>query len=167
MEIKNLFTACAIGALSTISYGQDFEKIIYKNGYDFNHYSIEKTMSGEYVCAGTLFEHDHLTDIHIFKTDASGTVIWEKIIDESDDDRALDLVIGDNGEVVVTGYVSPLGPGLSELYVVKLDASGGFIADHKLTYSGKATAGTNIIKSIHPDHYIVGGYKTSANAYPL
>ncbi|MFT5821128.1 MAG: hypothetical protein ACI8ZM_002377 [Crocinitomix sp.] len=164
---KTMFTALAITVFNGLTFGQDFEKIISKAGYDFNHYSIETTIEGDYVCAGTLFDPGGMTDIHIFKLQTNGTMIWEKIIDESDDDRALDLVIGDNGDIVVTGYVSTTALHASELYIVKLTSAGGFIADHKLDYDGRATAGTNVIKSFHNDHYIVGGWKAAANTYPL
>jgi hypothetical protein len=166
MKIQNLFlSALAMVGLTAASYGQSFQSTIYQPGMDYNHYSIETTPSGEYVCAGTLFDAAGRTDIHILKLDPFGNIIWETLINESDDDRALDLVVDANDDIVVTGYISPVALNWPELYVVKLDGNGNFIADSKLQH-WHAAAGTNIIEATNGS-YIVGGFYAEPLSFPL
>lgn len=162
---------------SSSSSAQGFEKIHQQIGYDYNHYSIETNMDGEegaYVCAGTLFNYnggpmnnEMDRDIHVVKLDKFGNILWERIIDESIDDRALDLAIDIEDNIIVTGYVSPNGIGEGELYVVKFNESGVFIADRKFSHNGDASAGTNIIYSETNKSYIVGGLNADKIEYPL
>ncbi len=167
MRIQNLFlSALAMVGLTAVSYGQSFQSTIYQPGMDFNHYSIETTPSGEYVCAGTLFDPAGRTDIHVFKLDPMGNLVWEVVIDESDDDRALDVLVDPGDEIIVTGYISPVGVNWPELYMLKLDPSGGFVADSKLQH-WHASAGTNVIYSQANGTYIVGGFYSEPLSFPL
>jgi hypothetical protein len=163
---KQIFTFMLSILLSDLAIGQSFQTTIHQVGIDFNHYTIETTASGDYMLSGTMFDALGHTDIHVLKMDATGAVIWEKIINESDDDRALDLVVDPFGDIIVTGYISPKGVSQSELYVVKLDPLGNIIVDQKVT-NFDASAGTNIIYSQATGNYLVGGFYANALAVPL
>jgi len=168
MNFKKILFAAAAAVLIVPSYGQGFETLVHSPGIDHNHYSIENMPDGGYAVAGTLFDGSGNQDIHIFVLDRDGTMKWEKIIDESMDDRALDLVIGADCNITVTGYVSSnVKP---ELYVVTLDVDGNCITDQKLDYHptiNQATAGTNIIYNQDTDRYIVGGLEANALTNPF
>ncbi|MFT5823175.1 MAG: hypothetical protein ACI8ZM_004435 [Crocinitomix sp.] len=148
-------------------FSQPFDKLIFKDRIDRNHYSIETIPDIGYAVAGTEFNEEN-NDIHVFVTDLAGNIMWERRIDESDDDRALDLVFTDN-KVVVTGYVNS-GP-KSELYVVSFDATtGGFLDDFKLISNAEfnqASGGTNIVHNAEENFFIVGGFEATTLKYPL
>lgn len=168
MNFKNLIGGiCAATALvSTGANAQSFERVFYEPGTDMNHYSIETTPHGEYVIAGTLFRGGN-RDIQVMMLDASGSLMWTVNLDESDDDRALDVVVDPNGDIVVVGYIQDvLSPSDADLYVVKLDAAGNFMAD--LQVDGFHTAaGTNVIYSYASNSYIVGGYMGEPFQVPM
>ncbi len=169
MNTKKILMVClAFLGLSNISISQGFERLIYTLGVDHNHYSIETTRSGNYVVAGTQFDASGRTDIHVLLLDPNGNTIWERIVDVSNDDRALDVTIGRNDHIVVTGYVTRNPK--AELYVFMLDPAGNMVIDRKLDYNivrNQATAGTNIIYNANRDVFIVGGAVLDQVTYPI
>lgn len=133
--------------------------------YDMNHYSIELAADGNYICAGTLFDANGLTDIHVVELTASGSINWEFIYNVSDDDRALDIVVDKSGQVIITGYATDGRTGLPELFVLKLDNMGNMVAEMKYQI-GPTTVGTNII--INSDgNYVIGGFIADFLTLPL
>ncbi|MFT5819208.1 MAG: hypothetical protein ACI8ZM_000431 [Crocinitomix sp.] len=153
---------------ATTSFGQAFQKTITNPNFDFNHYSIETLPSagGGYVCAGTLFGSGN-NNMHIFRTDLSGNMLWEKVIDQSNDDRCLDLAIDPSGAIIITGYTTPGLANEPELYIAKLSPAGNISGDNSLS-GYPASAGTNVVYSGSTNSYIVGGfYSNTLNGYPL
>ena len=164
---KLLFGCIATLGLSAMTFGQSFEHVMHTPGVDHNHYSIDMMPDGGYAIAGTQFNGGN-QDIHIAVFDPNGNVQWERTIDVSSDDRALDVVIGDACAITVTGYVS--SGTKQELYVVSYDGGGTFMWDRKLDYNAlpdKASAGTNIVWNPNTATYIVGGLMADLMAYPL
>ena len=160
---------CSLGLLlfGNLSNAQSFQRVFFESGTDMNHYSIETTPAGEYVIAGTLFRGGN-QDIQVMKLDAAGNLIWTVNLDETDDDRALDVCVDPSGCIVVVGYVEDtLAPGSdTDLYAVKLDPSGAMIAD--LQVDGFHTAaGCNVIYSNATGSYIVGGFMGEPYAVPM
>ncbi len=152
-------------------FGQGFQRTIYNPEKDFNHYSIENTKAG-YVCVGTLFGEEN-NDIHIVNLRHDGQILWERIIDETKDDRGLDVAVDVKNNIVLTGYISPGGPGFPNLYIAKMDLSGNYIGDRSIVNVPPSwghesmTAGTNIIYSKKTETYIVGGIIASKFERPL
>jgi hypothetical protein len=76
------------------------------------------------------------TDIFVVKLDASGSHLWSKRFGDGSDQGAHSLAIDGSGGVVLTGYVSGAtdfgggslpGGGGKDVFVAKLDASGGHV----------------------------------------
>ena len=152
-------------------FGQAFQKTIYNPEKHFNHYSIEN-IEGGYICVGTLFGKDN-NDIHIISLSNEGDVLWERVIDRTEDDRGLDVLVDPSNDIILTGYISPGGVGSSNLYVAKLDIGGDLIGDRSLINTPQVgspvlmTAGSNIIYSKEEEQYIVGGIITDKMVQPL
>lgn len=168
-KLNAIGSLCAAVTLTigTGSNAQSFQKTLFDPGSDMNHYSIETTPNGEYILAGTLFRPGGNQDMHVMRLDANGNQIWSIEMDETDDDRALDLVVDPNGDIVVVGYIEdPISPTDGDMYIVKLDASGNFMGD--LVVDGFHTAAaTNIIYSNASNTYIVGGYMGEPFQVPM
>jgi len=168
MNTKKLLLSClSVIGIGAMTFGQAFERIVHTPGIDHNHYSIESMPDGGYAAAGTQFDPSTgNNDIHVFVMDQNGNMVWERVIDISHDDRALDMAIGINCDIVVTGYVKDAP--LEELYVVSFDGGGTFLGDYKLPFTGGyATAGTNIIFNQTTNTYVVGGLETTALTTPV
>lgn len=159
--------ATAMLLMASNSFTQSFQKTFFEPGSDMNHYSIEAAPNGDYVLAGTLFRPGGNQDIHVMRLDPNGNQIWSVELDETDDDRALDLVVDPYGDIVVVGYIQdPISPSDGDLYAVKLDGAGNFMTDI-LVDGFHTAAGTNVIHSVGTDTYIVGGYMGEPFQVPM
>lgn len=146
-------------------HAQSFQTTLYTQGVDHNHYSIETSRSDDYILAGTRFTGGTSgNDIHVVRLDINGAVLWERVLDYSSDDRALDIAEDPDGDIVVCGYV--IRNSAETFYVLKLDANGNFITDTYLDY-GDPSAATNIIYSDNTQEYYVGGLVANSISYPL
>lgn len=145
---------------------QPFGTVLFQQNVDYNHYSNETSITGEYIFAGTRFEPGN-NDIHVFKLDPVGNMMWQQIIDMGSDDRALDVAEDPvTGELIVCGYTNLNGQ--PEFYVVKLDPAGNFIVDNILDgFPHPESAATNVIYSNNTGNYIVGGLYADVLAVPL
>ncbi|MFT5823716.1 MAG: hypothetical protein ACI8ZM_004978 [Crocinitomix sp.] len=153
---KLILMFLGIVLFSGVSIAQAFQQSLSVAGIDFNHYSIETTDSG-YACVGTLFDAANgNNDIHVFMVNQDGDMMWERVIDESADDRGLDIVFNNLGKLAITGYISPGGVGFGELYVATLDLYGNLIDDQAVS-GFSSSAGTNIIVTDDGASFIVGG----------
>lgn len=162
MKKQNLAVTFIALLFAGVTFGQSFQKTLFNEKYDFNHYSIASIEKG-YVCVGTLFGEDN-NDIHVVKLDNNGTILWERVIDESKDDRGLDVVIDERNNIVLTGYISHRGVGSANLYVAKMNENGVYLNDRVVQHfpanyweEEYMTAGTNIIYDEKNEVYIVGG----------
>jgi len=87
--------------------------------------SVQQTSDGGYIIAGRTFSYDlGLTDIYLIKTDASGTEQWSKIFGGSGFEFAWDVKQTSNGGYIIAAITKPDGPGYSDIYLIKTDASG-------------------------------------------
>lgn len=171
MKTLNFLTFLTGLLLSSSLVAQPFEMAYHgPAAHDYQHYSIETTPGGDYVLAGTIYDHaTGQTDIHLLKIDAVGNNLWEVSIDYMGfDDAALDVVVDPAGDIVLTGYVSN-SPNFPEMYVAKYDPAGGFMGDHIINgFPTAASAGTNIMFSNQTGTYIVGGFHHDPPVnYPL
>lgn len=165
--MKNQLACLAGLILSVTAFGQSFDQTMSQSDVDFNHYSVELTSSEGYVLVGTKFDFSsgsNHNNIHIFEMDASGTVLWEQEIDNSDDDRGLDVAVDANGDFVLCGYT--VDNGVQKPYVAKFDPSGVFISD-LIIEDLDLGAATNIIYSYNTGDYVVGGFTSSSFDNPL
>ncbi len=167
LKIVLLF-GCLISCM--LSYSQNFKTTLSIPNIDFNHYSIETSLSHDYIVAGTIFTSDTTTDIHVLKIDTLGNIVWEKTFDLSEKDRGLDLAIDNNNDIIVTGYIKNDGRPHS-LYVLKLDNSGNYINDKQIDimHLGDTinSAGTNVIYSFNRNAYVLGGFYSRNFSYML
>jgi hypothetical protein len=138
-----------------------FQNTIWNSEGDFNHFSIETIKEDQsYVIGGTLFTASG-NDIYVIKVDKNGRLIWEQRLDFSSDDRILDVTIGNNKNIIVTGYIMDDTQNLSLLYIAEFDFFGTLIKDKKLPIEFEKdnnSIGTNVIYNEPTDSYIVGGF---------
>lgn len=147
----------------TSCVSQSFQRTVSQPGTNHNHYSIETISNCEYVVAGTEFKNGD-NDIHVFKMDGTGNMLWERYLDNSFDDRALDITEDANGDLIVVGYIS--SSGTAQMYIAKMTANGNFIND--ATIGGYANSAlTNVIYSSASNTYIAGGMGSGNFGVPL
>jgi hypothetical protein len=109
---------------------------------------VQQTSDGGYILAGgtTSFGAGSY-DIFFIKMDANGNVQWDKAFGGTDDDRAYSVQQTSDGGYIVAGYTTSFGASLSDIFLVKTDASGNIQwaktyggTDYDLAYSVRQTS---------------------------
>jgi len=151
--------------LTCIGYGQSFQKTIHIEDADLNHYSIETNSEQQYVYAGTIFNENENNDIHLLKLDATGTIIWEVFLNKSNDDRALDITLDTEDNIIITGYTTPNVSDRPELFLAKFDTNGTLLKS--VTLENLGAVGTNVMYSSTTENFIVGGLGIDQLSFPF
>lgn len=160
--MKKILTLNAIFLLAVFSsIAQPFQQSFTNSfGYSCDHYSIETAEVSDYytyACAGTFFNGSQ-TIMHLFTIDNFGAIVWENYVNlGTTDGRVLDVAIGRESQVAITGFVdNGSGP---ELYAALYDGLGNLINDFQYS-TGNNTTGNNIIYSAINDQFIIGGFES-------
>ncbi|MFC1800362.1 T9SS type A sorting domain-containing protein [Candidatus Eisenbacteria bacterium] len=91
--------------------------------------SVKQTLDGGYIITGyTNSSGAGSYDLLLVKTDAAGIVDWAYTYGGSEDDRGycVQQTVPDSG-YIVAGYSDTFGAGGGDAFVVRTDASGGFL----------------------------------------
>jgi hypothetical protein len=108
--------------------GNLIENYIYGGFYYEDVHSIIKTSDGCYVLAGRSMSFSHTgSDVLVMKLSADLNVLWTKIFVGGSQDRALCIKELSDGNLIVAGATASYGAGSTELYLLKLSGSGGFL----------------------------------------
>ena len=137
-------------------------------------YSIQQTVDGGYVVAGTSTSNDgdvtghHLSeDVWIVKLDAAGTLMWQKSLGGNGYDNSRCIQQTTDGGYIVAGYSNSLNGDLTinhgnnDYWIVKLDATGTLLWQKSFGGSGDDRA--YYIQQTSDGGYIVAGSNDSTN----
>jgi hypothetical protein len=140
-------------------------------------YSIQEIAGGGYIVAGNSTSsasgnitgtNNGLNDFLVVKLDASGNIIWNKLLGGSADDNLSSVQqIADGGYILVgstvssaSGNITQTNYGLEDIWVVKLDASGTIVWS-KL-YGGSQSDFATTVQQTTDGGFIVSGYTSSS-----
>jgi hypothetical protein len=88
-------------------------------------FSLIQTSDGGYAIAGfTSSFGAGQWDVYVVKLDAHGNLQWTKTIGGKKEDVGLSLIQTSDDGYAIAGFTSSFGAGLSDAYLVKLDANG-------------------------------------------
>lgn len=136
--------------------------------------SIQQTTDGGYIVAGRSFSNDGDVTVNhgdydywIVKTDASGTIEWQKSLGGSDEDFAQSIQQTSDGGYIVAGYSDSHNGdvsgnhGMHDFWIVKLDENGNIQWQKSLggTHEDRAHS----VQQTSDGGYIVAGYSYSHN----
>jgi VWFA-related protein len=138
--------------------------------YDDEAYSIIESSDGSYVVAGWTYSNDGdvsgnhgIGDFWVVKLRPSdGSILWQKTLGGSRDDRAYSITQSSDGSYVVAGYTESYdgdvsgNHGKSDFWVVKLRPSDGSIIWQK-TLGGSDSDGATSITQSSDGSYVVAG----------
>ena len=111
-----LLKLTAIGDIVwTKSYG--------KAGFD-GGYSVQQTADGGYILTGTYKNNGTENyDVILLKTDAVGTIVWQKLYGGSNDDWGYHVETLPDG-YIVSGHTFTFGQGEYDIYLIRTDLNG-------------------------------------------
>ncbi|MBN2100197.1 MAG: fibronectin type III domain-containing protein [Dehalococcoidia bacterium] len=124
-------------------------------------YSVQQTSDGGYVMTGYTNSYGvGGSDVWLIKTNASGTVEWDETYGGSDDDCGFSVQQTADGGYVIVGYTNSYGAGLSDVWLVKTDASGN--QQWAKTFGGSDDDVGSHVQQTADGGYVVGGSTNDA-----
>lgn len=122
-------------------------------------YSVKCTSDGGYIIAGvTKSFGDENGDAYLIKTDADGTILWQRIYGGASADFGYDVAISTDG-YAIAGMTSSSGGGSGDVWLVKTDFYGDSIWTK--TYGGTDLDCGNSIQRWSDNGFIIAGYTYS------
>jgi len=130
---------------------------------DEEGYSLIQTSDGGYAIAGyTKSFGAGKWDVYVIKLDAHGNLQWTKTIGGPDYDQGNSLIQTSDGGYAIAGYTRSFGAGLSDAYLIKLDANGNL--QWTKTIGGPSyEIGYSLIQT-SDGGYAIAGYTSSFGA---
>ena len=137
-------------------------------------YSVQQTLDGGYVIAGYYSNYATVEDFYILKTDAQGSIIWEKIYGGNREDIARSVQQTSDGGYVVVGSTQSFGLGYRDVWLLKTDANGDTLWTKTYGWHNADNEGYSV-QQTSDGGYIIGGWtvgnmlliKTDANGDTL
>ncbi len=87
-------------------------------------WSVHQTSDQGYIISGRVEYIAGWYDIYLIKTDASGNLLWSKLIGEFYDEQGFCVQQTTDGGYIITGYTESSGAGWADVYLVKTDECG-------------------------------------------
>jgi hypothetical protein len=114
------------------SGNQQWNKTYGGTGVDLGYFGLVQIHDGGYALAGwtNSFGAGNY-DFWLVKTDANGTMQWNKTYGGTGDDRAHDLIQTADGGYAMAGFTSSYGAGLEDAWVIKTDPAGSALDGFK------------------------------------
>jgi uncharacterized delta-60 repeat protein len=125
--------------------------------------SIQQTSDGGYIVAGyTNSSGAGGFDFWVLKLNSTGGITWQKTYGGSGDDYAYSVEQTSDGGYIVAGSTASFGAGGNDVWVLKLNSSGG--VQWGKTYGGKGDDVAQSVEQTADGGYIVAGATTSFGA---
>jgi hypothetical protein len=139
--------------------------------------SIQQTSDGNLIIAGystsslngdvTGINHGFI-DVWVVKSDINGDIIWDKLLGGDNDEEALSIQQTTDGGYIIAGYsfssvngdVTATNHGLTDYWIIKLDAAGNITWNKLLGGTGNEYATS--IQQTTDGGYIIAGYSQSS-----
>ncbi len=122
-----------------------------------------QTSDGGYLVLGHTYSYGAGDlDIYIAKLDASGELEWTRTVGGSGDDNAYSIIQTSDGGYAIAGYTNSFGAGGNDMYIVKLNGSGGL--EWTRTVGGSGNDGASSIIQESDGSYMVSGWTESFGA---
>lgn len=125
-------------------------------------YSVCETSDGGFTIAGYKQDAGGYTDLYIFKTDATGTVLWENSFGSANNDFAKSIRELADGGFIITGYTEPAGLNAADVWLIRTDGNGNVIWEN--TYGGASDDRGYSVRETADAGFIISGYTVSSGA---
>jgi len=123
-------------------------------------YSVQQTSDGGYIVAGKTYSFGAgWYDIFLIKTDAFGNVQWAKTYGEAGAEEAYSVQQTSDGGYIVAGKTYSFGAGGSDIFLIKINASGNL-------QWAKTFGGTSVDRAYSVQQTSDGGYIVAGGTYP-
>lgn len=132
------------------------------NGYNDAH-CVREVSGGGFIIAGeTKSKNGYDHDVYVVRTDEKGDLVWEKTFGGERCDYAWSVLQVNDGGYILAGGTESFGEGIYDVYLIKLDSSGG--ETWEKTYGGAGSDCSYAILQLDDGGYLVVGNAESFGA---
>ena len=128
--------------------------------YDWG-YSVQQTRDGGYIIAGTTYGPGR-HNAWLLKVDANGDTVWTRDFDWRNNSEVRSVRQTEDRGYIVSGFTQCVGPGGTDVWLVKTDADGDTIWTR--TFGGDRDEWGNCVQQAQDGGYIVTGFTMSYGA---
>lgn len=133
-------------------------------------YGLCETADSAYIVAGyTMSFGAGEEDVYLLKIDAAGDTVWARTYGGAGLDEAKSVCVTEDGYIVVAGQTETFGAGESDVYVLKIDASGDTVWTR--SFGGAVADWGESVRELADGSYGVSGttgsFNTTRDAYLL
>ena len=158
-----LYGPADVYLLKTNSSGETLWIRSYGGSRDDYGFSVQQTSDGGYIVTGaTLSFGAGGADVYLLKTDSSGGSLWTRTYGGSDYDDGYSVRQTSDGGYIIAGYTWSFGAGLSDVYLLKTDSSGGTLWTR--TYGGSSEDVGYSLQQTSDGGYVIAGVTYSFGA---
>ena len=128
-------------------------------------YDIKRLPDGGYIMVGsTRSSGNGRKDLYAVRTDSLGDTIWTRTVGGTGDDNARGVALASDGGFALCGTTDSYGAGYTDMYIVKLDASGS--VSWTKTFGGSAgDVGAGIIRTSDNGYLAIGSTGSFGTGY--
>ena len=132
-------------------------------GVEVSARSVSPASDGGFVVAGGAgLSSERRIDLLVIRVDGDGGILWQKAFGGNEDDSATSIRETADGGFVVSGQTLSFGAGLSDVWVLRLDASGEAVWQR--TYGGAGEEGDSRVITASDGGFVVASSTTSFGA---
>jgi hypothetical protein len=151
----------------TVTAWTTFEKTFGGANDDVGN-SVQQTADGGFIVAGkTSSSGAGVLDVYLIKTDASGTLEWEKTYGGIYNDFGNSALQTTDGGFIIAGYTYSYGAGDTDVYLIKTDSNGNH--EWEKTYGGASYSSGNSVQQTTDGGFVISGsyslYGTNQDVY--
>lgn len=123
--------------------------------------SVLPMSDGGYVIAGsTESSGAGMTDVYLIRTDANGSLLWEKPYGGALRDYGESVDHTGDGGYIIAGWTESLGAGGTDVYLIKTDSNGGVV--WQKTYGGPGPDYGRSVQHTEDGGFIIAGESASS-----
>ncbi len=118
-------------------------------------FSVDQAVDSGYIVAGISMSFGLNIDAYLVKTDTDGAVIWDTTYGGNADDGVLSVRQTSDSGYVAAGMTSSFGSGMTDVYLIKIDADGDTLWTR--TFGGPYDDAAMFVQQTSDDGFIIAG----------
>ncbi len=130
-------------------------------------YSVQQTSDGGFIITGETWSFgEGMADVYCIRTDPNGNTLWTQTYGGSGLDKGYSIAIAGSDDFIITGETTAFGAGYSDVYIIRINSSGGIIRTRTIGESD-SDKGSSVQQTFNGGFVIAGATHSSSGGYDV
>ncbi|NOR45319.1 MAG: hypothetical protein GQ534_07000, partial [Candidatus Delongbacteria bacterium] len=161
-KYSTLSSSYDVWLIKTDKNGNEIWNKIYGGVNEDYGYSVKETRDGGYIIVGGSTSYSATYAVWLIKTDSSGNMLWNSIIDGQFNDKAFEVQETIDGGFIIAGQTLSFGGGENDFWLIKTDSNGNELWDK--TVGGPSDDFAYSVEQTSDGGYVMAGTTSSYGA---